>query len=217
VERRLFDGKKSNLGKIYAKHFLKVYSEHRWPGLKKTVDSYGPKIWTKEMFRILDKIADKMKLEWKQDEMLRIDKAYYRGDSDCPTVVVEHENGYKGIWDSELPRLFAADANLRVLICYPPEKEHFLLQRRIKGKLNTEMQESRFDDEFLLILGKNEVYPRKKESFNIYWFYPGIYGKKLIAKSVHFNKCKIVNPVDLGERMTEYDKVMSEAFYYPYA
>ena len=31
------------------------------------------------MFKILDKVADDMKLEWKQHEMLRIDRAYYKG------------------------------------------------------------------------------------------------------------------------------------------
>jgi hypothetical protein len=131
------------------------------------------------MFKILDKVADRMKMRWKEEEMLRIDRAYYRGSVDCPVIVVEHENGYKGIWDSEIPRLLAVDADLRVLICYPPEKEHFLIQRKLKGKLNMEMHEGRFNDEFLLILGKNEVYPRDKESFNIYWYYPGIYEKKL--------------------------------------
>jgi len=131
------------------------------------------------MFKILDKVAASMKLEWKQEEMLRIDRAYYRGDVDCPVVAVEHENGYKGIWESEIPKLLAVNAGLRVLICYPPEKEHYILQKRIKGKLNAEMRDGRFDDEFLLILGKNEVCPREKKSFNIYWYYPGVYRKKL--------------------------------------
>jgi len=168
------------LGKDFAKYFMKIYSEHRWPRLERNVSSYGSKIWTQQMFRILDKVADKMKLEWKQEEMLRIDRAYYRGDAECPVVAVEHENGYKGIWNSEVPRLLAVDADLRVLICYPPKKEHFILQKMIQGKLNAEMRDGRFNDEFLLILGKEEeTFPREKESFNIYWYSPGIYTKKL--------------------------------------
>jgi hypothetical protein len=173
------------LGKDFAKYFLREYSEHRWPRLEKDVSSYGPKIWTEQMFKILDKVADRMKLQWKVEEMLRIDKAYYRGDVECPIVAVEHENGYEGIWESEIPRLLAVNAELRVLICYPPKKEHFMLQKRIQGKLNAEMRgRRRFNDEFLLILGKeNEVYPREKESFNIYWYSPGIYTKKLSTLS----------------------------------
>jgi len=168
-----------NWGKNFVNQFLRVYSEHRWPRLNRTIKSYGPAIWTKEMLKILDKVADRMKLEWKEEEMLRIDRAYYHGYVDCPLVAVEHENGYKGIWESEIPRLLAVNARLRVLICYPPEKEHFMIQKRLRGKLNAEMRDGRFNDEFLLILGKNEVYPREKESFNIYWYYPGVYSRKL--------------------------------------
>lgn len=168
------------LGEEFAKHFLRVYGEHRWPRLERSVSSYGRKIWTEEMFKILDKVADRMKFQWKEEEMLRIDRAYYRGDADCPVVAVEHENGYKGIWESEIPRLLAVNSELRVLICYPPKKEHFMLQKRMQGKLNAEMRDGRFSDEFLLILGKEgEVYPREKDSFSIYWYSLGIYTKKL--------------------------------------
>ena len=107
------------------------------------------------MFKILDKVADDMKLEWKQHEMLRIDRAYYKGNSDCPILAVEHENGFKGIWESEIPRLMAVNAELRVLICYAKErKQRYLLQKQMKGKLNGEMRAGRFNNEFLLILGK---------------------------------------------------------------
>lgn len=167
------------LGRDFARQFLKVYTGHRWPRLNKTVKFYSSKIWTEEMFKILDKVAGKMKLERKKEEMLRIDRAYYAGNADSPIIAVEHDNGYKGIWDSEIPRLLAVNAKLRVLICYPPEKEHFLIQKILKGKLNAEMREGRFNDEFLLVLGKNEVYPRDKKAFNIYWYYPGVYEKKL--------------------------------------
>lgn len=168
------------LGKDFAKYFLTEYTEHRWPRLRRSVDSYGPSIWTEQMFKILDKVAGRMKLEWKEEEMLRIDRAYYRADEECPTIAVEHENGYKGIWESEIHRLLVVNANLRVLICYPPKKEHFMLQKRVQGKLNAEMRDGHFNKEFLLILGKeNEVYPRDKNSFNIYWYSPGIYTRKL--------------------------------------
>jgi len=172
------------LGKKFSKYFLKEYGEHRWPKLKKSTTGYDPKTWTAQMFKILDKVADQMKLEWKQHEMLRIDRAYYKGDSDCPILAVEHENGFRGIWNSEIPRLMAVNAELRVLICYAKErKQRYMLQKQMKGKLNAEMRFGRFNNEFLLIMGREgEVFAREKESFEIYWYYPGVYEETLWKK-----------------------------------
>lgn len=168
------------LGKKFAQCFIREYSKHRWPCPKRNVDSYGPTIWTKQMFRILDKVADRMNLQSKEEELMRIDRAYYRSEEECPVVAVEHENGYKGIWESEIHRLLVVNADLRVLICYPPKKGHYMLQKKMQGKLNAEMREGHFDQEFLLILGKEgEVYTRQKDSFNIYLYSKGIYTKKL--------------------------------------
>jgi len=172
------------LGKAFSKYFLQEYSKHRWPGLKRGDRGYRYSTWTQQMFKIFDKVARRMKLEIKEREMLRIDVAYYRSDEDCPIVALEHENDpskYEQIWESEIPRLLAANARLRVLVCYPPEKGHYMLQRRMKGKLNALIRNGHFDkdDEFLLILGKGtNVYARDRQSFNIYRCFPGIYIEK---------------------------------------
>jgi len=68
-----------SLGKKFSKYFLKEYGKHRWPRPKRGASSYTINTWTAQMFKILDKVADDMKLEWKQQEMLRIDRAYYKG------------------------------------------------------------------------------------------------------------------------------------------
>jgi hypothetical protein len=167
------------LGKDFAEKFLEICGEHKWPPLRETISSYEPRIWMDEMFKILDKVAGKMKLKSKANEMLRIDRAYYKGEAHCPIVAVEHENISKRDWESRIRRLLAVDARLRVLICYLPEREQFVLPRRIKAMLSAEMHAGRFNDEFLLILGKDCTYSIDRKAFSIYWYFSGVYEKKL--------------------------------------
>jgi len=167
------------LGKDFAEKFLEICGEHQWSPLRETGNSYEPRIWTNEIFNILDTVAGKMKLKSKGDEMLRIDRAYYKGEAHRPLIAIEHENISKRDWESKIRRLLAVDARLRVLICYLPEKEQYALLRRIKAMLGVEMHAGRFNDEFLLILGKDYTNPIDRKSFTIYSYFPMIYKKRI--------------------------------------
>lgn len=167
------------LGKDFAGKFLEITSKHKWPSFPETMNSYGPRIRREEMLKILDKVASEMKLEWKEEDRLRIARAYYKGEADYPIVAVKQESTGKRDGESEIRRLLVVNARLRVLICHPPEKEQFVLRRRIMGMLNSEMKAGRFTDEFLLILVKAYSYPRAREMFSIYSYSPGIFEKKL--------------------------------------
>ena len=131
------------------------------------------------MLKILDKVASEMKLEWKEEDMLRIDRAYYEGGSDRPIVAVKQESTPRKDWESDIRRLLAVKTRLRVLICHPAEKEQSGLRRTIMGMLNSEMQVGRFSEEFLLILGKSYAYPRAGRVFSIYSYSPTMVEKKL--------------------------------------
>lgn len=167
------------LGKDFARKFLEITSKHKWPPYRASMDSYEPRIWREEILKILDKVASEMKLEWKEEDMLRIDRAYYEGGSDRPIVAAKLESTPRRDWESDIRRLLVANARLRVLICYPPEKEQFGLRRIIMGMLDSEMQVGRFSDEFLLILGKTYAYPRAGKVFSIYLYSPTMVEKKL--------------------------------------
>lgn len=167
------------LGKDFAGKFLEITSKHKWPPFRASMDSYEPRIWREEILKILDKVASEMKLEWKEEDMLRIDRAYYKGEFDCPIVAVKQQGTGRRDWESEVRRLLIVNARLSVLICYPPEREQSGLRRTIMGMLNSEMRVGRFSDEFLLILGKAYAYPRAGKVFSIYSYSPTMVEKKL--------------------------------------
>lgn len=108
------------------------------------------------MYKILDKTASKLGLERKRKELRRIDLTYYNEAGTAPIISVEHENGYKGIWKEEIPKLLSSNAELKVLICYPPKRKYWEIARRFEKLLNRERGLKRFSEEFLLIMGLEE-------------------------------------------------------------
>jgi hypothetical protein len=125
------------------------------------------------MYKILEKTARNLGLERKRTELRRIDLTWYRGDEDTPEVMVEHENGYKGIWKEELPKLLSSAADLKVLICYPPKAKYWEIANRLTVVLNSEKRLEKFSEEFLLVMGKSEeIVTRDPEGFVIYIYTP---------------------------------------------
>lgn len=145
----------------FAKTFCKEYQSHRWPKSEHKSGGYTPAEWTKQMYKILEKTAKSLGLKRKRTELRRIDLTWYKGEEDTPDVMVEHENGYKGIWTEEIPKLLSSNADLKVLICYPPKKEYWEIAKEFTGKINEEkrLKKTRarsLCEEFLLIMGKRE-------------------------------------------------------------
>ena len=166
------------LAERYARSFCKEYRKHRWPKPKKG-EYYSDSEWTVQMYKILDKTAKNLGLKRKRRELRRIDLTYYKGEEDTPTVIVEHENEYKGIWKEEIPKLLSSKARLKVLICYPPKKEYWEIAKKFTKKLNDEMKIRNSFEEYLLIMGKREeIVTNDPEGFVIYIYTPGFTVKR---------------------------------------
>jgi hypothetical protein len=80
-------------------------------------------------------------------------------EKDGEEVYIEHENGDRGLFESEIPKLMAVSSSLRVLVAYPAEKH---LQSRaneieefVRERLNKKMQGQAF--EILVILGPRRI------------------------------------------------------------
>jgi hypothetical protein len=71
------------------------------------------------------------------------------------SIVIEHENDEKTIWNSEVPNLLKAAAPLKVLITYVDDTE--FPGKEIANKLLKVLKESNFNQEFLLILGASSM------------------------------------------------------------
>jgi hypothetical protein len=172
------------LAERYAKTFCIEYQKHRWPKPKRRNKGYTSSEWTKQMYRILEKTATSIGLKRKRTELRRIDLTWYKGEEDTPDIMVEHENGYKGIWKEEIPKLLSSNADLKVLICYPPKKEYWTIARKFTSKINDErrLKKTRtrsLYEEFLLIMGKQEeTFIHKAESFVIYIYTPAFSVKR---------------------------------------
>jgi len=157
-----------NLGSSFAKHFLKQYREHRWPRLRGK--NYSNPDWTAEMAKILNKTAKKLGLTERRAELKRVDFTWYRKNESIPTVIAEHENGWGGIFDEEVPKLLASNARLKVLVCYPPVEKHYEVADELLRILKRSGRVGELSDEFLLILGADqEVHVNDPEGFSIYW------------------------------------------------
>jgi hypothetical protein len=147
--------------------FSKSYRYHRWPSTEQ--DSYKDSEWTNEMMKILDKTAKRMELRRKRTELRRMDLNWYREDSNTPVVSVEHENGYKTIWKEEIPKLLLSNADLRVLVCYPPKEKHWNIGKKLEALLVGDFQKKRFRGEFLLVLGlRKGMLTNRPKQFTFY-------------------------------------------------
>jgi hypothetical protein len=146
---------------------------------------YGSAEWTVQMYKILEKTANDLGLKRKRTELRRIDLTWYKGEEDTPDVMVEHENGYKSIWKEEIPKLLSSNADLKVLICYPPKKEYWDIAQRFTTKLNEEKRLKKVRtrlscEEFLLVMGKREeIVIHEPEGFVIYLYTPAFKVKRL--------------------------------------
>ena len=136
--KRFISDKMSTLSERFSKAFCREYETHRWPRLKKGQRGYSPREWTEQMYKILEKTARRLGLKRKRTELRRLDLTWYKGNEDTPEIIVEHENGYRGIWREEIPKLLSSNADLKVLICYPPKKEYWDIAQRFTDKLNKE-------------------------------------------------------------------------------
>jgi len=174
----------ATLSERYAKTFCKEYRSHRWPKLKRGHRDYSSAEWTEQMYKILEKTAKSLGLKRKRTELRKIDLTWYKGEEDTPEVTVEHENGYKGIWKEEIPKLLSSNADLKVLICYPPKKEYWEIAQKFTSKLNDEkrLKKTRarsLCEEFLLIMGKREeIVIHEPEGFVIYVYTPAFSVKR---------------------------------------
>lgn len=124
--------------------------------------SYGSDLqWTHVMSVFLMKLARKMGYF---QVCGRIDFVWYEGDSVNESILIEHENDYKGAIESELPKLLQHKSKkdiLRVLITYTwtdkPSSSDKIKQTRniILGGVCAKIKKSRWSwkGEFLLIIG----------------------------------------------------------------
>ena len=169
-----------SLAERFFEEFCRTYRNHRWP--PPLGKFYTSKQWTEEMSKILDKTAKRLGLRRKRKELRRIDFNWYKEDSDTPTLSVEHENWYKGIWEEEIPKLLLSKARLKVLVCYPPKKEHWNIGNRLLKLLQKENEQGRFREEFLLIMGLPTQEIRKPEQFTCYKYSLQVVVKRLRPK-----------------------------------
>src|SRR3989442_1144171 len=119
------------LALAFSKSFERIYSRHRWPHVKGKI--FGG-AWTNEMRMVLDKTARDLGLVARRDELKRVDFTWYWKKTDSiPAIVLEHENAWKGVFDEEIPKLMASNAELKVLVCYPKSQQ----QEEIAEKLTS--------------------------------------------------------------------------------
>ncbi len=85
------------------------------------------------MAKILNKTAKKLGLTERRAELKRVDFTWYWKNESIPTVIAEHENGWGGIFDEEVPKLLASNAGLKVLVCYPPVEKHYEVADELCG------------------------------------------------------------------------------------
>ncbi len=157
-----------NLGRSFAKHFLVEYREHRWPPLRSK--NYSDPVWTTEMAKILNKTTKKLGLFERRDELKRVDFTWYRKNNPIPAVIAEHENGRDGVFDEEVPKLLASNAELKVLVFYPPVEQHGEVADELLRILKRSGRVGEVSEEFLLILGSDqEMTVNDPEGFSIYW------------------------------------------------
>lgn len=158
------------LGNVFADKFQEIANKSKWSPFRKTMRL--------ELLTTLDGIASEMTLKWREDDELRIDRAYYNRDSVRPTIAVKQESVRRD-WESDIRRLLRANARLSILICFLTEQEQNELRGEIVNKLDTEMRVGRFSDEFMLISGNSST-QSKDMNFVIYSYFPKIFEKKII-------------------------------------
>jgi hypothetical protein len=126
---------------------------------KQWVETTTDKKWSRFIFEALSEQARDQSFNEKPEEMAfhsrRFDRAWRRrGDT---TVLIEHENwGVKYVLGDEVIKLARQRADLHVCITYVPA-------RRFPGNEDADkcmrvLSEERFDGEFLLVLGTDEMW-----------------------------------------------------------
>src|SRR5438093_505002 len=157
----------ASLALSFAKSFERIYSRHRWPRVKGAI--FG-RAWTQQMSRVLDKTARNLGLVARRDELKRVDFTWYRTKTDAiPVIVLEHENGWKNVFDEEIPKLMASNAELKVLVCYPPSQQQDKIAKRLVSILRTADRVQRLKEEFLLVMGRPSMDLGEPRQFNINW------------------------------------------------
>jgi len=120
--------------------------------------------WTHVMSVFLMKLARKMGYF---QECGKIDFVWYKGDSINPSILIEHENDYEGIFEGELPKLLqerCKKCELRILITYTWVDEREIdkirqVREEILERVCSKIRELRimWSGEFLLIIGDSSA------------------------------------------------------------
>ncbi len=163
-------------GYSFAKAFKSTWQHHRWRGAESD-DTIRASIWTENLYKVLLKVSKKFQLT-PDRELRRIDLTFYDQDEE-PVLTVEHENGWQGIWDEEVPKLLASAAYLRVLICYPPKKQHDKIKEKLESRLSL-TKKGMLNHEFLLIMGYTTM--PTDERFSYFWFHPELKTSQLFER-----------------------------------
>ena len=111
--------------------------------------------WTYLMGVFLSRLARKMGYfqDWG-----RVDFAWYEEDRRTPTIAIEHENWYKGIEGSEIPKLISHKAKLKILVTYNYAGRGESFEQVMNGisKIVTDaLSRQSPSGEFLLIVGED--------------------------------------------------------------
>lgn len=154
-----------SLVQFFYSEFCKAYRYHRWPPTKNL--GYWDGEWTCEMYKILEKTVKKLGLV-ERKELNRVDFNWYKTGSNVPVISLEHENGYQSIWNEEVPKLLYSNSDLKVLICYPPKNQHWDIGKQLEKMLYKEVDNNKFNGDFLLIMGFLNMYPNDPKQFTVY-------------------------------------------------
>jgi len=147
---------------------LEEYARHRWPRVRTSF--VPPSLWTKGMEKIVDKTARSLDLVKKRREQGLLDFTWYRRNSPIPAMVGEHEDDWKDVFTEEIPKLMASNAELKVLICYPPPARQEKFARRLLELLKRSDRVRELKEEFLLIMAR-KITVRDWKGFSLFWFH----------------------------------------------
>jgi len=133
--------------------------------------------WTRMMSCFLSELA--YKDGYYQETEIGTDFSWYEGKSLAPVVAIEQENNYGGVFESEIPKLYASSAPLKILITYAwvrseKEKDIEKLKKEIIEKTSDIHKQKVLENkgEFLLVLGLGGL-DDPKNCWGGYIFFPG--------------------------------------------
>lgn len=139
-------------GEDFFKHFFCEFQQYVSQNMRDYSNTRKDSEWTsyvKDSF--LNDLAGKLGFKEIQREGIYAIDLTWEKPLDETSVVIEHENEVKSIWENEVPNLLKAKAPLKVLITYVDDTE--FPGKEIANRLLNYLKDANFDQEFLLILG----------------------------------------------------------------